>query len=213
MGGEVEVFVFKELLGDAFVEAEGAGAGAGELEEVGAALEELSDVMGEAADVGPFRAGDGDFEEGVGVAEEGDFDLDLDGLSFDGDAFAGQVVEFFTAYFFGRVHGGDLGDFSLEGVESEFDFGEGGDFVASGGDLAVEVIGVGGDAEVEGRAVLFVGGEELVAEAGVLFADEHHHDAGGEGIEGAGVADLFDAGEATEEGDEIKGGGACRFIY
>lgn len=89
-------------------------------------------------------------------------------------------------------------------------FGDGGP--VDGGDFGLGVKGGGGGAEADGSEVGFGEAHEGLAAFGG-FADEGEEHAGGEGVEGAGVAELGAAGEeAFESVEQPRGRDACGLV-
>ncbi len=191
----------------------GAGVGAAEGCEGGTAAEVVADVVRESADVGAFATGDG--KAGVGEVDVGEFEAgDGDGAGFAGDVFstAGGFIEALAVDLDGADHGGDLLGGAGEGGDLGLDVG-GGDVLPGslGEDVAVEVLGVGCDAEAEGAEVGFVAAHDGVGEFGAA-AEEDDEESGGGGVEGAAVADLAHLEVAAEFGDDVVGGPAGGFV-
>ena len=110
-------------------------------------------------------------------------------LALDGYAPALEVVESFAADFEGRGHRWDLEDFTDERGKCVADSLFAGHGSVERGDVSVCVQGVGGGAEVGRGGVALVQGGDVAGEAGGA-SEEEDQDAGGERVEGAGMADL-----------------------
>src|SRR3989344_1456495 len=126
---------------------------------MGAAAQHLTNVVGQRAHIGSFAAIDENFHMGVVIAKELDLQMDEGGLSCNGNAFAGQFVEFFPLDLFSRKHGRGLENISIERGEGELDLMQGGDKVGAGGDLPFEIISVCSNTHREGGSILLVARE------------------------------------------------------
>jgi hypothetical protein len=73
------------------------------------------------------------------------------------------------------------------------------------------VLGVGGFAEFQGALVLLIFSHEQVLHPGG-FADDEHQEAGGDGVEGAAVADLALIKATANEIDNVVGSSAGGFV-
>ncbi len=87
----------------------------------------------------------------------------------------------------------------LDGMSGGWEGSRGGDFAAFG------IQGGGGGSEFDGSQVLFWLGHKLFGEFGGA-AEEDDEDAGGEGVEGTGMADLDSAGQAPLDFGDDGGG-------
>src|SRR5690606_29517859 len=79
------------------------------------------------------------------------------------------------------------------------------------GDLPLGVVGDGGLAEADGGGVLLVGTHEVGEQPGGA-TDAEHEDAGGHGVERAGMSDLAGAGETPDPTDDVVAGPAGRLV-
>ncbi len=148
----------------------------------------------------------------IDIGEEGGGECDRDGYAGNFDALAREFIEGLALDFFGRKHRRSLLDSALEVLEGGLDFGKGWDMRGSGYGLSIAVVRVGGDAEGEGCFVLFFGGEVGVGETGELFANKEDHEACGERIKGACVANFLDTCFFAQGGDEAKRCFAARLV-
>ncbi len=133
-------------------------------------------------------------------------DGDAGGFNRDGQAGAGELVGGDAAELLGGEDRGELVDGAVEGGGQSAEFGEGsGERLGFGCGDAVGVEGVGGEAEADVAGVGLFGLAEELGEAGVA-AEEQGKDSGGQGVEGAEVADGFFAGRSADEGYYVVGG-------
>lgn len=158
--------------------------------EVSAGAEFLADVFAEGADVSAAGDMSADFELGVIIIENFNR-VDFDGAfgHIDRDTFAGEVVGAAAVDFDSGKSGEFLSDFALEGLNDCVDLGESGDFRGYIGNFAFGVTSGGDFTEAEGGFINFVEFEEGLALFGVFFGHDNQ-EAGGERVEGAGVADF-----------------------
>lgn len=193
--------------GNGVLEGKVSGFEAGELAEVAAAAEEFAYLMAVGADVESLGAANVEFDGGEGdVVESEGVDVDEAGFALDDFSLASEFVEGNAVFLHGGDHGRGLVEIAFELGEGIGDLlvGEGGDG-AGLGDFAIGVLGVGGFAEFERALVFLVFGHEEVLDFGG-FTEEEHEEASGERIEGATVADFFEAVIFTHEIDDIVRG-------
>lgn len=169
--------------------------------------------MDEGSDVGAFGAGDAERGERffVAIDLEG-VDMDEAFLAFDFDAFPGELVEGHSILFHRGDHGGELHLVPDEGLGGGGDILESHEWHGEGGkEFPVRIVTAGGFTEFESALVDFVIGHESFGEPGG-FSEDQDEEAGRVGVQGAAVADLFDAEFSSDGGDHVMGGGAGGFI-
>ncbi len=196
------------------VEGVGADFGSGEFGEVAAAVEGFAQVAGDGADVGSPAAIDFEFDVGPLVLHQVEcVDIDRAGFEFHFVSAAGEVVGAAAFDFHGAVGRRGLEDLADEILKGRVELGGRGRFCSKDGRfLRFGVVGRGGGAELDRREVLLGLVHEAFAELGG-FADEQEEDAGGEGVEGSGVADLGSPGKAAFDGrDGARGTDAGGFV-
>lgn len=138
--------------------------------------------------------------------------MDEAGFALDFFALASKFVKGDAVFFDSGNHRWGLVEVAAEGGEGGFDLVVGviGDW-AFFEDGAVGVLGIGDLAEAEGADVFLVFAHEEVLDFGAA-ADGEEEEAGGEGVEGAAVADFFGFEDAAAESDDVVGGHAWGFV-
>jgi hypothetical protein len=176
---------------------------------VGAGAERRAQVTGEGADVGALRAIDQERRRRRLPGEQFEpVEDDRPRRPLDRLAAAGDLVEALAADLDRGVHRRNLRLWSEEAGQRGLDRGgieRGG--VADGGHLALGVLGLRLDPERDPSDV-GLGGPGQVLERLPGGADGDREDAGGGGVEGAGVADLALAEQAADAGDDVETGPA-----
>jgi len=200
---------FRELIElPRVVEGVVADGGAAEAGEVAAGAEGLAEVAGQAPQIGALAAGDP--EANLGPVELKRFDLlHPDGAAgqFDGFAGPGQLVGALAGDMNGRVSRGDLLDPAFEPAGR---VGDGGG-LGRGGDgnllaLALGVVRGGESGQVDGGLVGFGQAHQAFGGLGGP-AEAADDDAGGEGIERAGMAGFDAAAGPADTADEVHRAG------
>ena len=198
---------------DGLGEFEISGAGAGEGGHVASAAEDLAEVVTVGADIETFGAVDAEANGGQSDLKNLVFvDTDLAGGAVDGFALPSQFVEGNPVLFDGGNHRRNLVEFTGEFREGSVDRRaiQRGDRSAFE-DFSGGILGIGGFAEFQGALVLLVFRHEEVLDPGG-FADDEHQEAGGDGVEGAAVADLTLIKATANEVDNVVGSSAGRFV-
>ena len=175
--------------------------------------EPLAEVVAVGPHIEPLGAVDAKADDGGSDFQELIFvDADLAGGAVDRFAFPGQFIEGNAVFFDRRDHGRNLVEFPGELGKGRFDGGavQGGNRLGFQ-DFAGGVLGVSGFAELQGALVLLVLGHEEVLDAGGL-ADDEHEESGGDGVEGATVADFALVKAAANKIDDVMGGFSGWFV-
>ena len=122
------------------------------------------------------------------------------GRQLDRLAGAGQVVGAHPLHQDGRIGRRDLVNFADEGRQGLLDRSARGPHVRAGGHLALAVEGCSGLAPGQGEAISLVGVDHEADGLGRL-AQGDGQDAGGQGIEGAGVTGFLGVEQAAHAAD------------
>ena len=198
--------------GHGLFHAEPAHRQAPELGDVRAAAERLADVVRQTANIGALGAGDLDLDP---VAREVQQPDRVQGhparLALDLDAGAGKLVERLALVLEGRIHRRHLLDLALETAQRLLDLAPADGHGTMLRRLALAVIRRRALPETKHRPVALVGVEQELRELGGL-AEGERQQAGGDGIEAAGMAGLAGIQQALGNLQRRVRGHASRLV-
>ena len=172
--------------------------GAAQADQVRAAAERRADVFGERADVSALAAAHGDVHlvAGKGIQQQLVYHHAAQ-FAFYGFAFADVFVERLALVLERAVHRRELLDLAAKSGQHGIDFGLSDLDRMFGGDLAFGIAGGGGLTQAQQGAIGFVGIQQGIGKFGG-FAEADRQQAGGQGIERAGVPGLFGLEQAAD---------------